>query len=396
MTQRRDAAIVGIYEYPLRVAPGISALQIKAESAATALADAGLSWQDVDAVYDTGGDQSIGGLGIAEYFGLKPRLIDTTYVGGSSFEFQANHALTMIAAGKCNVALITYGSTAHSDRRAIGTAGATGVGAATFINNMEDPWGLTLIGNYAMVKTRHMFQYGTTNEQFAHISVATRRHAMRNPEAVKAMTDLEFVGVRDITVNDVLESRLIAHPLRLLECCMVSDGGGAVIIASAAVARNTRQKPVWIIGAGEATKYRENNGDITVSAGAQAAPMAFGEAGIAPAEIDVLMAYDSFSITVMCLIEDLGFCKKGEGGAFVGDGHLVFDDPRRPALNTDGGGLSSNHPGQRGIFLLLEATRQLRGQSTSQVKDAKLAVAVGNGGQLGSRHATAVTILAAD
>jgi acetyl-CoA C-acetyltransferase len=219
---------------------------------------------------------------------------------------------------------------------------------------------------------------------------------MRNPEAVKAMTDLEFVGVRDLTVQDVLESRLIAYPLRLLECCMVSDGGGAVIIASPAVARNVRKKPVWIIGGGEATKYRENSGDITVSAGAQAAPTAFGEAGVTPAEIDVLMAYDSFSITVMCLIEDLGFCKKGEGGAYVGDGHLVFDDPHKPALNTDGGGLSSNHPGQRGIFLLLEATRQLRGESTSQVRDARLAVAVGNGGQLGSRHATAVTILAAD
>jgi len=270
------------------------------------------------------------------------------------------------------------------------------VGPATFINNMEDPWGLTLIGNYAMVKTRHMHQYGTTNEQFAHISVATRRHAMRNPEAVKAMTDLEFVGVREITVNDVLESRLIAYPLRLLECCMVSDGGGAVVIAASAVARNCRKKPVWIIGSGEATKYRENGGDITVSAGAQAAPIAFGEAGVRPAEIDVLMAYDSFSITVMCMIEDLGFCKKGEGGQYVSDGHLVFDDPRKPALNTDGGGLSSNHPGQRGIFLLLEATRQLRGESTSQVQDAKLAVAVGNGGQLGSRHATAVTILATD
>ena len=389
MPQRRDAAVVGIHEYPLRVAPGISPLQIKAESAAKALEDAGLSWSAVDAVYDTGGDQGIGGLGIAEYFGLKPRIIDTTYVGGSSFEFLANH-------GKCNVALITYGSSAHSDRRAIGTAGATGVGPASPINNMEDPWGLTLIGNYAMVKTRHMFQYGTTNEQFAAIPVATRRHAMRNPEAVKAMTDLEFVGVRDLTTQDVLESRLIAYPLRLLECCMVSDGGGAVIIASPDVARNVRKKPVWIIGGGEATKYRENNGDITVSAGAQAAPIAFGEAGVTPAEIDVLMAYDSFSITVMCLIEDLGFCKKGEGGAYVGDGHLVFDDPRKPALNTDGGGLSSNHPGQRGIFLLLEATRQLRGESTSQVKDAKLAVAVGNGGQLGSRHATAVTILAAD
>jgi acetyl-CoA C-acetyltransferase len=396
MPQRRDAAIVGIHEYPLRVAPGVSPLQMKAACAVKALEDAGLSWADVDAVYDTAGDQNIGGLGISEYFGFKPRVIDTTYVGGSSFEFQANHALTMIAAGKCNVALLTYGSAAHSDRRAIGTAGATGVGPATFINNMEDSWGLTLIGNYAMVKTRHMHQYGTTNEQFAHISVATRRHAMRNPEAVKAMTDLEFVGVREITVNDVLESRLIAYPLRLLECCMVSDGGGAVVIASSAVARHCRKKPVWIIGTGEATKYRENGGDITVSAGAQAAPGAFGEAGVSPAEIDVLMAYDSFSITVMCLIEDLGFCKKGEGGQYVSDGHLVFDDPRKPALNTDGGGLSSNHPGQRGIFLLLEATRQLRGESTSQVKDAKLAVAVGNGGQLGSRHATAVTILAAD
>ncbi|MDE0204989.1 MAG: thiolase domain-containing protein, partial [Candidatus Tectomicrobia bacterium] len=348
MAQRREAAIVGIHEYPLRVDGSVSALQIKAESAARSLEDAGLNWRDVDAVYDTGGDQGISGLAIAEYFGLKPRLIDTTYVGGSSFEFQANHALSMIAAGKCNVALLTYGATAHSDRRAIGTAGATSQGPATFVNNMEDPWGLTLIGNYAMVKNRHMHQYGTTNAQFAHISVATRRHAMRNPQAVKAMTDLQFVGVREITVADVLESRLIAYPLHLLECCMVSDGGGAVVIASAEVARNARKKPVWIIGTGEATKYRENGGDITVSAGAQAAPPAFGEAGVTPAEIDVLMAYDSFSITVMCLIEDLGFCAKGEGGAYVSEGHLVFDDPRRPAINTDGGGLSSNHPGQRG------------------------------------------------
>ena len=151
MAQRREAAIVGINEYPLRVAPDVSSLQIKAECAGKALEDAGLSWSDVDALYDTGGDQGIGGLGIAEYFGFKPRLIDTTYVGGTSFEFHANHARAMIAAGKCSVALITYGSTAHSDRRAIGTAGATGVGSATFINNMEDPWGLTLIANYAMV-----------------------------------------------------------------------------------------------------------------------------------------------------------------------------------------------------------------------------------------------------
>ncbi len=397
MPQRREAAIVGIHEYPIRVVgPGTSALQIKAASAIKALEDAGLSASDIDAVYDTGTHQGIGGLGISEYLGLKPSVIDTTAVGGTSYEFQANHAAKMIAAGKCNVALLTYGSTAHSDRRNIGTAGAAGLGQATPASNMEDSWGQTLIANYGMVKTRHKHQYGTTDEQFAEISVVTRRHAMRNPEAVKAMTDLQFVGVNEITVEDVLDSRVIAHPLHLLECCMISDGGGAVLIASPEVAANCRKKPVWIIGTGEATKYRENGGDITVSAGAQSGPVAFADAGVSPDEIDVLMAYDSFSITVMCLIEDLGFCEKGEGGAWVSQRHLGFDDPRGPALNTDGGGLSSNHPGERGIFLLFESARQLRGESTAQVQDPKLAVAVGNGGMLGSRHATGVTILAAD
>ena len=396
MAQTREAAIVGIHEYPLRVAPGVSALQIKAASASKALEDAGLSWQDVDAVYDNGSHQNIGGLGISEYLGLNPRLIDNTSVGGTSYEFQAHHAATMIASGKANVALLTYGSTSHSDRRAIGTAGATGQGSPTPFNNMEDPWGMTLISGYGMVKARHMHQYGTTNEQFAEISVATRYHAMRNPEAVKAMTDLEFVGVNEITTQDVLDSRMIAWPLHLLECCMVSDGGGAVIIASKEVARNCKKPPVWIIGGAEATKYRENGGDITVSAGGQSGPRAFEDAGVSPSEMDVLMAYDSFSITVMCMIEDLGFCKKGEGGDYVSQGILKFDQKGGPALNTDGGGLSSNHPGERGIFLLLEATRQLRGESNSQVEDAKLAVAVGNGGQLGARHATSPTILAAD
>ena len=396
MAQTREAAIVGIHEYPLRVAPGVSALQIKAASASKALEDAGLSWQDVDAVYDTGSHQNIGGLGISEYLGLNPRLIDNTSVGGTSYEVQAHHAATMIASGKANVALLTYGSTAHSDRRAIGTAGATGQGSPTPFNNMEDPWGMTLISGYGMVKARHMHQYGTTNEQFAEISVATRYHAMRNPEAVEAMTALEFVGVNEITTQDVLDSRMIAWPLHLLECCMVSDGGGAVVIASKEVAKNCKKSPVWIIGGAEATKYRENGGDITVSAGAQSGPRAFEDAGVSPNEIDVLMAYDSFSITVMCMIEDLGFCKKGEGGDYVSQGILKFDQKGGPALNTDGGGLSSNHPGERGIFLLLEATRQMRGESTSQVDGAKLAVAVGNGGQLGARHATSPTILAAD
>lgn len=397
VSQRRDAAIVGIHEYPKRKAPGVTALQIKAECAAKALDDAGLQWSDVDGLYDAQDGAGMAGLGLAEYFGLKPNVIDTTAVGGSSYEFHASHAKRDIAAGKCKVALLTYGSTAHSDSRRIGSmGGGMGAGAASPLSNMTDPWGMTLIANYAMVAQRHMYQYGTTSEQLARISVATRAHAMRNPEAVQAMTDLEFVGINEITVEDVLNSRMIADPLHLLECCMVSDGGGAVVIASPEVARDCKKKPVWIIGSGEATKYSENGGDLTVSAAAQSGPRAWAEADVRPDEIDIAMIYDSFTITVMIMLEDLGFCKKGEGGAFVSEQRLRWDSPLKPSLNTDGGGLSSNHPGMRGLFLLLEATRQLRGESTSQRAGARLAVAHGNGGMLATSHTGGTIILARD
>jgi acetyl-CoA C-acetyltransferase len=394
MAQRRDAAIVGIHEYPLRaVGPGVTEMQIRVESIRAALEDAGLGWQDVDGLFDYGG----GGLSMAEYLGIHPTIIDTTQVGGSSFEFQAAHALYAIRSGKCKVAVLSYGSTAHSQSRNIGTGGfAGGMGPATLTGNMENSWGSVLISNYALVAHRHMYQYGTTSEQLAQISVDTRHHAVRNPEAVRAMTDLGFMDTGELTIETVTTSRMIADPLHLYECCMVSDGGGAVIIAAPEVARGTRKKPVWIIGAGEATKYRENGGDITVSAGAQSAPIAFGEAGVTPHEIDVAMIYDSFTITVMVCLEDLGFCKKGEGGPYVADGKLRYDKPGGPALNTDGGGLSSNHPGMRGLFLLTEATRQLRGESTSQVPDARLAVAHGNGGNLGGTHTGGTIILARD
>ena len=177
---------------------------------------------------------------------------------------------------------------------------------------------------------------------------------------------------------------------------MISDGGGAVVIASPEVARNCAKPPVWILGSGEATKYPSIGGDLTSSAGIQSAPIAFGEAGVSPSEIDIAMIYDSFSITVLTLLEDLGFCAKGEGGAWVAGGRLRFDNPNGPALNTDGGGLSSNHPGMRGIFLLIEAARQLRGESTSQVEGAQLAVAHGNGGMLGARHSAGTIILGRD
>jgi len=394
--QARDAAIVGMHEYPLRVAPGRSAMQIKAESISRALADAGLKLSQVDALYDTNDGEGGGGLGLSHYLGIKPTVIDTTQVGGSSYEFQTAHALRDIHAGKANVAILSYGSTAASNRTPIGTGGATGMGAPNWQGNMEDPYGSTLIANYAMVAHRHMHNYGTTSADLAEISVSTRAHAMRNPEAVKAMTDLQFQGINEITVQDVLDSRIIADPLHLLECCMVSDGGGALVIASPAVARGTKKPPVWILGTGEATKYRENGGDITTSAGAQSGPIAFGEAQVSPSEIDVAMIYDSFTITVATCIEDLGFCKKGEIKDFVKDMRFRFDSPLKPAVNTDGGGLSSNHPGMRGLFLLLESVRQLRGESTSQVANAQLAVAHGNGGLLGGNHTGGTVVLAKD
>ena len=394
--QSRDAAIVGIHEFASRDVEGaLSPLQIKAESAAYALTDAGLSWGDVDAIYDAGDAGGMSGLTISEYFGLKPNIIDTTNVGGSSYELHAAHAKQAIAAGKARVALLTYGSTAHSNARAIGVGGRGG--GVHPADNMDSFVGMTLVANYAMAAHRHMHEYGTTSEQLAEISVATRMHAMRNPEAVKAMEDLEFLDIRETTITDVVNSRMIADPLHLLECCMISDGGGAVVIAAPEVAKDCRKKPVWILGCGEATKYPEIGGDITTSAAAQSAPVAFAEAGIAPAELDIAMIYDSFSITVMTILEDVGFCAKGEGGAWVEGGRLRFDRPDDgPALNTDGGGLSSNHPGMRGIFLLIEATRQLRGESCAQVVDAKLAIAHGNGGMLGSRHCAGTVILGGD
>ena len=394
--QRRDAAIVGIYEYPDRDVDGdVSALQIKAHCAARALADAGLNWSDVDAVFDASEGMPMSGLLISEYFGVRPSIIDTTNVGGSSYEFHAAQARRAIREGKCRVALLTYGSTAHSNAFAIGVGGR-GLGGVTAADNMEGFAGQTLVANYAMVARRHMHEYGTTGEQLAEIATATRYHAMRNPQAVRAMEDLEFIDIRETTVEDVVGSRMIADPLHLLDCCMISDGGGAVVIASADVAADCAHPPVWILGTGEAIQYPALDLDLTTSAAIRSGPAAFAEAGVSPAELDVAMIYDSFSITVLTILEDLGFCEKGAGGAWVSGGRLRFDQSGGPALNTDGGGLSSNHPGMRGIFLLIEAARQLRGQSTAQVADARLAVAHGNGGMLGSRHSAGTVILAAD
>jgi acetyl-CoA C-acetyltransferase len=392
-------AIVGIHEYPSRHTHGeVSALHIKSHSAARALEDAGLTWQDVDALFDDGDGILWPGLHMPEYFGLDNlKLLDTTTVGGSSFEFQVSHALRALGAGVANVALLTYGAIAKSSASDIGTgARYSELGPPNPISNMEDCWGPTLVSDYAQFTRRYMHEHGTTSEQLAEIAVTARRHAVRNPEAVQAIEDLGLRhGPTEITIDQVLASSMIADPLHQLECCIISDGGGAVILATEDVARDCRTTPVWVLGAGEATGHRVNGADITVTAAARSGPPAFGQAGVTPADIDIAMVYDSFTITVMSALEDLGFCAKGEGGGLVEAGGLDFDTPGL-ALNTDGGGLSSNHPGQRGIFLLIEAARQLRGQSTSQVPDARLAIAHGTGGTLNRRYASGTVVLGRD
>jgi acetyl-CoA C-acetyltransferase len=384
-----SAAIVGVYEYPDRVIPDRSVLQVKAYCAAEALADAGLSWSDVDGLYDAGeAGGGVAALAMAEYFGIHPSSVNTTSTGGSSYEVLASQAARDIQAGRVRVALITYAARQRSQGRSISMPR---VGMPH--NNMEDPWGNTLIGSYALATRRHMYEYGTTSEQLASIAVVSRKHALRNPEAVAGLSAINVRNSGALTVEDVVNSKVIADPLHLLDCCLVSDGGGAVVLASREVVRDTANLPAWIVGTGFSLGYVENDNDIAVSAAFGSGPQAFGEAGVKPDEIDIAMCYDSFTFTVLTALEDLGFCKKGEGGEFVSGERLAYDSGSRPALNTDGGGLSSNHPGMRGIFLLIEATRQLRGTSTSQVEGARLAVAHGNGGWLGGRHGAATVIL---
>lgn len=384
------AAIAGVYEYPSRVATGVSALQIKAESAARALRMSGLTFADVDALYDAGEALPGPGLHLPEYLGVRPKLVDTTSVGGSSFEFQVAHAVDSIAAGRIRVALLTYGSTARSSRRAIGTEARSS--GSDPLTNLEAPFGLTTVGAYAMAACRHMHEYGTTEDDLAEIAVVARYHALRNPDAVAGLTAIGVVP-EPLEISDVLASRMISDPLHKLDCCLITDGGGAIVVVAAEVARDLDLRPVWVLGAATSVEYNEFGRSVATTSAAECGPAAFAMAGVRPQDIDVAMIYDSFTITVLTILEDLGFCEKGEGGQYVRGGRLRFDQPGGPALNTDGGGLSSTHPGMRGIFLLIEAARQLRGVSTAQVSTPSFAVAHGNGGRLGSRSAGATVIL---
>ena len=365
----RKAAIVGVHEYPLRRATGATTQQIQMECAKSALEDAGLKKDDVDAYFTAG--MSIDDIMVtAEYLGIRPTYVDSTYLGGPSFISHLGHAAMAIAAGVCKVALITYGSTALSEMFSIGTGGPGHEPKGP--NSFAFPYGQTVVGCYALAAQRHAYQFGSTDAQRAEISVATRKWASLNPEAMYR---------KPLTINDVLNSRIISSPLRFLECCVISDGGGAVVVTSSDRARNLRRKPVYLLGWGEALNHgtvMSQMRDFTDNGASISGGKAFEMASVKPEDIDIAQIYDSFTITVMLSLEGLGFCPKGEGGHFV-SGQRSAPGGDFP-MNTDGGGLSSNHPGMRGIFLIIEAVRQLRGECAArQVPDVKLALAHGTG-----------------
>ena len=387
MTVRRAAHIAGAYEHPLRVIPDKTVPQIHAEVAVGALADAGLTMDDVDAYYSAGDAPGFGALSMADYLGLDCHYLDDTETGGSSYLVHVQHAATAIAAGHIDVALITLAGNPRS-------GGAGPGGSARFSSAPEAPFenqfGLGVIGGYAMTAMRHMHEFGTTSAQLAEIKVAASTHAQHNPQAF-----LQNV----VTVDEVLESRMISDPLHLLDACVVTDGGGALVVVSEAVAKTSDRHTVPILGTGFGFKGTDAGRiDLTYTGAVKSGPAAFAEAGVSPSDIDYASIYDSFTITVLITLEDLGFCEKGAGGEFVLDGALQAPHGRLP-FNTDGGGLCNNHPANRGgMTKVIEAVRQLRGEAHAavQVPDCELALAHGTGGSLATRMGSATLILGRD
>ena len=379
---RGAAAIVGVAESPLGEVRDLTVLGMQAVAAKEALGESGLRLAEVDAVFSAGAGL-MASVEVAEYLGIRPRYTDSTQIGGSSFEAHVGHALMAIAHGLCDVALVTYASRQRSQRsRTLAGRGGGGFDQ-TLQGQFEAPFGLPLpVGAYALAATRHMALYGTTAEHMAQVAVSTREWAMLNEKAWR----------RDpLTIADVMASPMISTPLHLLDCCLVVDGGGALVLTSAERAVDLARSPVYVLGRGESHDHMaiSQMPELTETAAVVSGPDAFAMAGLGPGDIDVCQLYDSFTITVLLALEDLGFCPKGESGPFVEDGRL--GPGGNFPTNTSGGGLSYCHPGMLGLLLLVEAVRQLRGEcGPRQVEGAEVACVHGVGGVLSS---TATVIL---
>ncbi len=386
MSINGKAYIAGTYEHPTRKATDLSVAQLHGEVAAGAIADAGISKDDIDGYFCAGDAPGLGPLSMVEYMGLRNlRHLDATDVGGSSYVLHIGHAAAAIAMGKCNIALVTLAGRPRSEGMATGTQ-PRNYGAAPDVP-FEFIYGPTVVNMYGMAAHRHMHEYGTTSEQLAWIKVAASHHAQHNPHAM-----LRNV----VTVEDVVSSPMISDPLHRLDCCVISDGGGAFIVVSPEVAKSLDRDCVKVLGHGEAPKHLDSgNVDLTFTGARWSGPIAFDEAGVTPGDIDYASIYDSFTITVLETLEDLGFCEVGQGGKFVSDGNLIAGEGKLP-FNTDGGGLCSNHPINRGgLTKVLEAVRQLRDEAHPevQVKDCQVALAHGTGGSLGTRMGSSTVIM---
>jgi Acetyl-CoA acetyltransferase len=390
MSIKGKAYIMGAYEHPLRDAPDKSTPQLHAECAKGALEDAGLTKDDIDGYFCAGDAPGFGAMSMVDYMGLKNvRHMDSTETGGSSYLLHVGHAAQAIAEGKCTVALVTLAGRPRQNKFFGGGGGKPGqLTDGPPEAGYENIYGGSTHNTYGMCAMRHMYEYGTTSEQLAWIKVAASHHAQYN----------EHAFLKDVvTVEDVVNSRMIADPLHLLDCCVVTDGGGALIVTSPEVAKSLKRPKVKVMGAGESPKGPQGGRglDLTHSGAVWSGPIAFEEAGVKPSDIKYASIYDSFTITVLMQLEDLGFCEKGQGGKFVSDGNLISGVGKLP-FNTDGGGLCNNHPTNRGgITKVIEAVRQLRGEAHPkvQVPNCDIALAHGTGGSLGTRHGAATLIM---
>lgn len=368
---RGGIAIVGAAESDLgEVAPGMTPVDLMAQATCRALADCGLSLADVDGVFASGVQTRMASVALTEYLRLKPRYQDSSFNGGSVFETMVGHAAAAIQLGLCSVAVIAYGSTQRSV--AGGLVGIRGY------DPLITPFGPRMpLGAYALAASRHMFEFGTTRADLAEVAVAARQWALLNPVAWEK---------KPLTVQEVLSSRIVSHPFTLRDCCLVTDGGGAVVLVSAERARSLCKPPAYVLGIGDAVGQLEIHSmdDLTTTSAVQSGQRAFEMARLTPKDVDVVELYDAFTINTILFLEDLGFVPKGEGGRFVRDGRIAPGGEL--PVNTNGGGLSYGHPGMYGLQLLIEAVRQVRGEcGARQVRDCHVAVAHGNGGTLSSQ-----------
>jgi acetyl-CoA acetyltransferase len=368
---RGSAAIVGVAESDLgAVAALMSPIDLMAQGIRRALDDCGLALPDVDGLFCATTQARTSAMSLAEYLGLPHAYTDSTIVGGSSFEVHVGHAMAAIAAGLCSVAVIAYGST----QRTVGRRAAS----VREYNPYETPFKPFLPASaYALAASRHMHEFGTTREQLAEVAVAARQWALRNPAAWEK---------KPLSIADVLAARPISDPFTVRDCCLVTDGGGAVVVVAAERARSLHKPPVFVLGCGQAITHAAISSmpDLTVTGALHSGRQAYAMARLAPKDIAIAELYDAFTINTILFLEDLGFCAKGEGGGFVADG-AIAPGGRFP-VNTNGGGLSYCHPGMYGLFLLIEAVRQLRGEGGArQVADAHTAIVHGNGGTLSAQ-----------